>query len=258
MIESPSLPLNCSAPDDDPLLKKRAAAHGWGFLSILLGIFSLLSLFGQTWWICGGLGFLGCTLIMIHLNRHQTSSVVRSMTAGGLCMSLLIISYAPTHYYLREDAIARQAALFGNDWIKNILAGKPFKALATLKNPETRLAEKQLKTFYLKTTEGRQELAQFKEKLLVKSLLRLDGRARSQFYDTESSRVQGRTQIITNLFSVSYLETPLKKKTFFIRLVLKRSVMETGKGGWSVLRYRGGVRPREGRYSKKAAVADHS
>ena len=258
MSESPSLSSNFSAPDDDPLLKKRAGSRGWGFLSILLGIFALLSLFGQTWWICGGLGFLGCTLIIIHLNRHQTSPAVRYMAAGGLCMSLLIISYTPTRYYLHEDAIARQAALFGNDWIKNILAGKPSKALAALKHPETRFAEKHLQTFYLKTIEGQQELAQFKDKLLVKSLLRLNGRARSQFYDTESSRVQGSDQIITNVFSVSYLETPLKKKTFFIRLVLKRSVMKTGNGEWSILRYRGGVRPREGRYSKRDAVADHS
>ena len=251
MSESSLPPETFFATAEEIDLNQPPKGSGWGLLSIFLAIFALLSLFGTTWWICGGLAFLGCTLIMLHLNRHQASSLARAMAIGGLCLSLFAISYAPTHYYLREIAIEQQAELFGNEWLKNILIGKPYRALAASTRPEIRLSETQLKPYYLDTTEGKKELNQFKNKSLVKCLLQLNGRARSNFYLTENVRVQDQSQIITGLFSVSYLETPLKKKTFFVRLVIKRSTTN-GKAEWSILRFRGGVRPRKGAYNQIA------
>ena len=220
-----------------------------GFLAALLGAFSLCSLIGPTWWICGGTGFLGCTLIVIHFNRYHSPLIVRLLAIGGLCLSLLTISYAPTQYYLRKMAITQQAQLFGNAWIKNILSGKPERALSALTEPDIRLSERQLASYYQGTSKGQTELRQFENKRLVKCLLALNGSARSDFFQTENVRSQGKDQIITSLFTVSYLETPLKKKTFFVRLVIKRSDAE-GVGAWSILRYYGGVRPRSGAFAK--------
>lgn len=249
MSESPRVSTDFSSPVEETSLNQYTHLGGWGFLSLFFGTFALLALFGPTWWVCGGLGFLGCTLTTIHLNRQQPSTTVRVMAVTGLCLSLLAISYAPTQYYLREMAITQQSALFGTEWVKNILTGKPYRALAALTDPEIRLSEKQLKTYYLKTSKGLKELKQFENKSLVKCLLDLNGRARTNFYQTESVRIQGQDQIIASLFSVSYLETPLEKKTFFVRLVMKRTAA-SGTGQWSILRYRGGVRPRTGIYSK--------
>ena len=226
---------------------------GWGFLATVLGTFSLLTLLGHTWWICGGLGFLGCTLILIYLNHHQPPTVVRTMAIGGLCLSLLTISYAPTQYYLQEMAIARQAELFGNAWIKNILSGKPSLALAAMTDPEVRLPEEQIVAYYKKTSKGKNELRQFENKSLVKSLLALNGSARADFFQKESLRYEGRNPIISMLFAVTYLETPLKKKTFFVRLVIKRNGIG-GAGQWSILTYRGGVRPRSGAFASFKAI----
>lgn len=239
--------------DDDPSLGSRSSFWLWAFCSLVLGFFSLLSLLGQTWWICGGLGFLGSTLIMIHINRHDSSLGVRLIATGGLWLSLLVISYAPTQFYLRQRAICQQAALLGNDWLKNILMGNPIKSIVALQAPETRIAQDQMQTFYLQTPEGKREYEQFKKNKLIKSLMTLNGRARSQFYDTESMRVEGDQDIIVSLFSISYLETPLKRKTFFVRLVFKHSSHGTSSGQWSILRYRGGVRPRNSFFSKSVA-----
>ena len=221
---------------------------GWGFLAMALGIFSLLTLLGHTWWICGGLGLLGCTLILIHLNHRQSPARVRTMAIGGLCLSLLAISYAPTQYYLNEMVVAKQAELFGKAWIKNILVGKAFLALTAMADPEVRLPEEQIAAYYQKTSKGKNELQQFENKSLIKSLLALNGSARADFFQKESVRYEGRNPIISMLFAVTYLETPLKKKTFFVRLVIKRH--GSGRAGqWSILSYRGGVRPRSGTYA---------
>ena len=240
--------------DSSPDCGSRSRGHasrlfGWGLLAVLLGICSLCSLIGPTWWICGGIGFLGCTLIMIHFNRHYAPLVVRLLAIGGLCLSLLTISYAPTQYYLRKMAIAQQAELFGNAWIKNILSGKPYRALTALTEPDIRLSEKQLANYYQNTSKGQTELKQFEDKRLVKCLLALNGSARSNFFRTENVRSQGQDQIITSLFTVTYLETPLIKKTFFVRLVIKRDDAG-GAGAWSIVRYYGGVRPRSGAFAK--------
>ena len=220
-----------------------------GFLAILLGAFSLCSLLGPTWWICGGVGFLGCTLIMIHFNRFHLPFIIRLLAIGGLCASLLTISYTPTQYYLRRMAIIQQAELFGNAWIKNILSGKPERALSALTEPGIRLSKRQLANYYQNTSKGQTELRQFESKRLVKCLLALNGSARSAIFQTENVRTQGKDQIITSLFTVSYLETPLEKKTFFVRLVIKRNDARRA-GEWSILRYYGGVRPRSGAFAK--------
>ena len=220
-----------------------------GFLATLLGAFSLCALIGPTWWICGGMGFLGCTLIIIYFNRCHPPFIVRLFAVGGLCLSLLTISYAPTQYYLRKMAITRQAELFGNDWIKNILSGKPERALSALTEPDIRLSERQLAHYYQTTAKGQTELQEFENQRQVKCLLALNGRARSNFFQTENVRSDRQNQIITSVFTVSYLETPLKKKTFFVRLLIKRS--DTGEANaWSILRYYGGVRPRSGVFAK--------
>ena len=220
-----------------------------GLLATLLGAFSLCALIGPTWWICGGLAFLGCTLIMIYFNRHHSPLIVRFLAVGGLCVSLLTISYAPTQYYLRKIAITRQAELFGNAWIKNILSGKPERALSAMTEPDIRLSERQLASYYQKTAKGQTELREFRNERLVKCLLALNGRARSNFFQTENVRSDRQDEIITSLFTVSYLETPLKKKTFFVRLFIKRSDAG-GASAWSILRYYGGVRPRSGAFAK--------
>lgn len=228
--------------------RSRFRQSGWAILAVLLGTFSMLTLLGPAWWICGGLGFLGCTLILIHLNHQRPSTFIHMIAIGGLCLSLLTISYAPTQHYMYKVAIAKQAELFGNNWIKNLLDGKPFMALAGMTDPGVRLPQEQIAAYYQKTSKGKKELRQFEKKSLVRSLLALNGSARADFFQTESVHYQGRDPIVTTLFSVTYLETPLKKKTFFVRLMMKRS--EDGAAGqWSILAYRGGVRPRSGAYA---------
>lgn len=232
--------------DSDPPSQVSSSFLLWGFLSLALGLFSLLSMLGQMWWVCGGIGFLGSTLIMIHFSRHKPSLTARLVGGTGLCLSLLIISYAPTQFYLQQRAISQQSALLGNVWIENILKGKPYKALVALQDPETRLAEDQAKTFYFKTSPGQREYKQFIHNKLIKSLMTLNGRARSQFYRTESILTKGAEKTITSLFAISYLENPLKRKTFFVRLVFKYNTTKGQVGQWMLLRYRGGVRPLKG------------
>lgn len=257
MSESPPRSPAFSLHHNVPTLNHRFILGLWALFSLGLGLFSLLSLLGQSWWVCGGIGLLGCTLIMIRLNRRQSPGGVLMLGAAGLCLSLGTISYVPTHFFLRQDALCQQAALFGNEWLESILAGKPYLAIVAMQDPETRLAKDQMQAFYSKNVEGRREYMQFNRNRLIRSLTDLDGRARSQFYQTENIRVQGGAETISSLFAISYLETPLKRKTFFVRLVLKHNSRGEGQGQWTVLRYRGGVRPRSGRYSQStAAIGD--
>ncbi len=229
--------------DHDPSPRGRPRFFLWGFCSLLLGLVSFLALLGQMWWVCGGIGFLGATLIMIHFSRNEPPRTAQLIAGTGLCLSLVIVAYVPTQFYLRQQALCRQAALLGDGWLENILKGKAYKSLVALQDPGMRLAEDQLQTFYLQTVEGRREYKQFTDQKLVKSLLRLNGRARVQFYRTESFRPEGEPTIITSLFAISYLESPLKRKTFFVRLVFQYNRSKEHRGEWILLRYRGGVRP---------------
>ena len=180
---------------------------------------------------------------MIHFSRHKPPGPAQLIAGTGLCLSLVIVAYVPTHFYLRQQALCKQSALLGNGWLENILKGKAYKSLLALQDPGVRLAEDQLQSFYLQTVEGRREYKQFTDQKLIKSLLRLNGRARVQFFRTESFRPEGDATIITSLFAISYLESPLERKTFFVRLVFRYKQTKEPRGEWTLLRYRGGVRP---------------
>ncbi len=79
-------------------------------LSMLLGFFSLLALLGPAWWCCAGAGLLGCTLILVRLNRLQNKGASMLLAVAGLAISLIAVSFAPTYFYLRQAQLCWQAS----------------------------------------------------------------------------------------------------------------------------------------------------
>jgi len=229
----------------DPPSERPSPLNPLGILSLLGGLFSLLALLGQAWWICAGLGLLVCTLVMIHLNQRRETKAGMTLGTLGLAISLLAVSFAPTYFYLRQIKLCRQSALLGQEWLSSITGGETYKALAATENPEHRLVYEQLKNFYHGNSEDRKTYDRFIKKKLIHTLIALDGRARIRFFANEDFSDTGAADIITNLYAVTYLENPLTRKTFFVRIVIERKDDPDSRAGlWKILRYQGGVHPR--------------
>ena len=211
---------------------------------MLLGFFSLLALLGPAWWCCAGIGLLGCTLILVRLNRLQDKGASMLLAVSGLAISLIAVSFAPTYFYLRQAQLCWQASMIGEQWLHSIVTEKSYLALAAMDNPETRLVNEQLRDFYSDTPKESKALKQFVNQKLIRSLIELNGKAQIRFYRTESILNLDGAVIVTNLYEVTGGNNSESPKPLFVRLVIER---RTNPGSrqvfWKIRRYREGVRP---------------
>lgn len=229
----------------DPQLSPPQRLDPFAIVAFLLGVFSALALLGREFWACAGIGMMGCALIVIRMNRQRHAKSGVSLAMVGLALTITMATLAPTRHYLRTLKIRQQASVIGEDWLRSIISNRAYVALAALEMAENRLVDSQLEKFYRGDDQNRASYEQFVNRELIRALIALNGRARIQCYGTEDINSANGKDVITNIFSVSYLETPTDRKTFFVRLVLERTDNPVSTTGfWRVKRYRGGVRPR--------------
>lgn len=230
---------------NDPRLAPPRRADPLTIIAFLLGAASPLAVIGQTYWAITGISLLGCALILVRLGKRTEPTPGRALAIAGLVIAIVVVTFAPTSFYLRRGRISKQAEAIGQEWLTAIVDNKAYMALAAMDDPENRIVNEQLEKFYRDKEVDRNAYQQFVNRELIRTLITLDGSARVRFYGTEEVLRKDDVDIITNVFAVTYLADDSTRKTFFVRLVVQRSFrLDKITGFWQVTRYQGGVRPR--------------
>ena len=238
----------------DPELERGGKLNGLALAALLLGLASVAAMFSRLLWLVPGIGLAVSTLALRRLADGEPRPVSRGLALAGLVLSVVSLTCAPTHYYLRNWRIAQQSAPVGAEWIEFLLAGEPLKAYAAMDSPEDRPPlGRQLKEFYLGDKASVDRFNRFVNRSeLVRTLMALGPKAYVQYYDTEDMVRRDGADIITNVYAVTYSDgegrregkSRQQKKTFFVRVVLQRRDDPVSTVGfWRIRQYRGGVRP---------------
>ena len=234
---------------DDPQLTTARKLHPLAFVALLLGFLSTLAYAGVVYWGLAGIGMLGCVLILMFLQRRKSVCSGQNLAIAGLLLTIVMATFAPTEFFSRRYRIGQQANVVGKQWIDSILRDEAYVALAATEEPTTRLVKKHLDKFYRDDDDRRKRYESFVNGKRVRTLIALNGSARVRFYATEKMNRTDKADEITNVYAVTYLETPTVSKTFFVRLTIERTDRrDTTTGFWKIMRPVGGVKPRPQSY----------
>ncbi len=102
--------------------------------------------------------------------------------------------------------------------------------------------ESDLARFYRQNKIWQTLLTQFVEKPTIRTLFALgkDGNVKFRYYET----VAEQDDAVKQIYAVTYLDEQKRLTTFFISLVMQRSVeAASGQAEWTLLNVEGGVRP---------------
>ena len=143
-------------------------------------------------------------------------------------------------YFLRQ-----QARQFAEIWIDAVRHGEVYKAHHLMVDPKQRLPlENKLAEFYVHSETWQRMLKDFVKEPTIRTLFALGPRAEIRFYETAAEGREDIYDLVRQTYAVTYEDEDKQRKSFFITLLLHRSV-DTGSGraSWTLYRVTGGIRP---------------
>ncbi len=148
-------------------------------------------------------------------------------------------------YFLR-----RQARQFAEIWIDAVRHAKGhhedvYKAHQLTLDPKRRRSlETNLADFYRQNPKSREMLNLFVKERTMRTLFALGTDAEIRFYETAAQNRQESSDVVQQTYAVTYPDERGQRKSFFITLLMQRSVdISSGRAGWTMVHVDGNVRP---------------
>ncbi len=204
-------------------------------IAILLGIASPLAWLGPyLWWIpvvavCVSIAGL------IHVNRPQLGLIGRKAAIGGLCLALISGIGAPTQHYTYRYLVQLEGKRFALQWFDYLRKGEVEKAhQMTVAITDRQPLNEDLWEFYRERSDWADDLREYANTPVVRTLLALGDRANVRLYDRHGVVVQPRTDGTIDQFAVTYEDEGVKK-SFFLYVFLKRHYNSFAqRGQWKI------------------------
>jgi len=219
-------------------------------VGLLLGVTSPLALVSPLFWVIPLVGVVVCGLALRQVRTSGRPVSGRTAALVGLALALFCGTAGLSKQASHSWSVRREARLFCRQWFELLAQGQPQKAYQLIEAPGAQQPlDDGLWEHYRKLPEARAGLQQFVQNPLVRALLALEDRAQIGYWKTERQiRLVGPLfapikERISQFYSVTY-SNGHHRTTFFARLATVRTVdRETGRAGWQVVGYTGGVRP---------------
>jgi hypothetical protein len=239
------IPSGVFTPHDDPK-PPRPPISWWAVAALILGLASVAAVFHPVLWAVAGLGLMVGSLALMRLQRAEKERSGYGLAVVGLVLAIVFVTAAPTRYHLRRWRVRQQATEVGRQWLKFLIDGPQYKAYGAMQPPETRgQLDSNYEARLFNSPTNLRAYERFQASRFATTLGALKGQSRLRYHATEEQIHDGAADRITNVYAVTFLDDDGNKKTFFVRLHLKRTdnpVVTTG--FWQITSYRGGVRPR--------------
>jgi hypothetical protein len=210
----------------------------------VLGIYSFLAVFHPVLWVWPLVAVAVCCYALSCLNQSDRM-IGRGAAQWGLFLALMMGVAAPLRvgaYYLREQ---REARDFGQQWFEAVLNGNMHKAHQMSTMPgERKSMNDELPALYEKSPDLKTALDTYQQTPVIATLRALGSKAQVRHYQTESCLTDGKSDLVEDVYVVSY-DDGGKKKSFFVKVNLWRNLnKEAGPRVWRVQNPEGGYKPK--------------
>ena len=152
---------------------------------------------------------------------------------------------APVDDLVYRYCLRQQAGQFAEIWIDAVRHGEVYKAHHLMVDPKHRLPlENRLTDFYIQNDTWRKSLNVFINEPAMRTLFHLGQAAEIRFYETKAEGRDDLFEFVQQVYAVTFPDEQNKPKSFFITLLLQRSIdNSSGRAGWTLKRVEGGYRP---------------
>ncbi len=245
----PSSPSVFVAADEE--VAQYHAISSLAVAGLLAGLFSPLAMLAWVLWLVPLGAVVLSTLALRRIAVHSPELVGRPAALAGLLLGATFLVAAPVEDYVYRYLVRRQARQFAQIWIDAVQHGEVYKAHHLMVDPKLRLPlESELADFYKKNEKARRLLMEFCKEPTMRALFALYRRpagqeaAKIRFYETADQHQQGESDVVQEIYAVTYMDERNQPKSFFIALLMQRTIDNaSGRAAWTLVHVDGGVRP---------------
>jgi hypothetical protein len=214
-------------------------------IGLVLGGLSFLALLHPVMWFWPLIGVGVNAYALVRLSQSDRL-VGRKAAAWGLFLSLLFGVVAPVRVGGYHWMARQEAGRYGREWFEALLSGNVHKAHHMASMPaERKPLDDQLSALYEQSSDLRTQLDGYLKIPVIETLRSLGPRATVRHYQTESTQTDGRSDLVEDVYAVTYDDEQQRRKTFFVKLSLWRNLQkEAGPRVWRVQNPDGAYKPK--------------
>jgi len=218
----------------------------WAVGGLLLGVLSVVAMFGGLPWLLPGLGIVVNLVALRRIHRNANRSG-RGAALFGLALSVIFAVAPGAQMAASRLILPRQAREVADQFFQFLREQSPEKALMLRYAPDKRRPfDEMLWTYFRNDKESNDHLRIFVEAPVVRTILELGPRADIRFYGTRGVATDGSRGLVTYYYTVTYPDGD-GKKTFFVNVLMERKpTFKPGINPWRVAGIVGGFDPRTG------------
>lgn len=203
--------------------------------ALFLGVASVSAWLGPYFWWSPVVAACVAIVSLIRVNRRGMALIGRNAAVCGLCLALINGFGAPTRYYAYRYLVQREGERFEKQWFGYLRKGEIEKAhQLSLGLAQRRSLKDDLWEFYREHKDFAEDLREYANSPVVRTLLALGNRAEVRLYDRHGVAVYPRTDAMIDEFAVTF-DDQGTKKTFFLLVFLERHYNAfVGRGQWKI------------------------
>ena len=255
---------------DEEVARYRAISS-LALAGLLAGLLSPLAMLSPMLWFIPLAAVALAALALWRIAARSPDLAGRPAALVALMLGTVFLVAAPTADQVYRWFVRRQAQEFARLWIDAVRHGEVLQAHQLTLDPKRRLPwqnlagepappggqgagdasdaeaqslEKRLTGHYRGNDALRKTLKAFREEATMRTLFALGIDATFRYYQTIQQRREESSDLIQQIYAVTYADAQQRPKTFFITLFMQRLVdAESGRAGWKLIHVEGGVRP---------------
>ena len=229
----------------DEEVERYRAVSSLALAGLAAGLLSPLAMFASVLWLAPLTAVVLSGLALRRIASRPSELIGRPAALVGLLLGAAFLVAAPVEGFVYRYVLRQQAGQFAGTWIDAVRHGEVYKAHRMMINPQQRPPlENDPAEFYRRNPKWREMLDLFVDEPTIRTLFALGPAAKIRFYETVAEGRRDVFDVVQQTYAVTYRDEHEQPKTFFITLLMQRSV-ETGNGQahWTLLQVEGGVRP---------------
>ena len=229
---------------DEEVARYRALSS-LALAGLLAGLLSPLAMLSPVLWLAPLAAVVLSGLALRQIAVRSPELVGRPAALVGLVLGVSMLVAAPANDFVYRYLLGRQARQFAMMWIDDVRRGEVYKAHQLMLAPKQRLTSPdKLGEYYRKTETMREGLFHAVNEPALRTLFALGTAAEIRFYETAAVFHQEPAEVVEQTYAVTYPDERQRPKTFFITLVMQRSIESSShRVAWTMARVDGGVRP---------------
>ncbi len=212
---------------------------------LLAGLLSPLAMFAAVLWLLPLTAVVLSWLALRRIAARRPDLVGRPAALTGLLLGATFLVAAPVDDLVYRYFLRQQARQFAEIWIDAVRHGEVYKAHHLMIPPKQRPPlENEPADFYRRNPTQRRTLNLFVSEPTMRTLFALGQAAEIRLYETAAQGSEGSLDFVQQTYAVTYPDERNQPKSFFITLLMQRSVdTNSSRAAWTLVHVDGGVRP---------------